>query len=1129
MKYFFLIILSFILLLACNSESKKKEIAANNSIKTELEISDLNRKLISKINSENTEENFLQLVSNKNTGINFSNTIKETNFKNHKSYPQIYNGGGVAVGDLNNDGLPDIYFAGNQPKDKIYFNTGNFTFKDVTEESGIAKENYGWSFGVNMVDINADGFLDIYVCKAGPYNELKYLKNRLFINNGDGTFNEEAEKYGLNSTAYSVQSAFFDYDLDGDLDLYLANHPPTEKRNGKAKNLNKLADEIKKGILMTDNFYENIDGKFIEKTKAVNLSNFGYKNSIGVGDFNKDGFPDLYICSDYAQPDLLYMNNGNKTFTNKTEPNLKHITYFSMGNEVTDVNNDGKLDIYVTDMTPSDHIKSKVFMASMDSEKFNALVKVGFHHQYMLNTLQMNNGDATFSDIGQFAGIDKTDWSWAPLFFDIDLDGNKDLFITNGIKENLNDNDIKEKVYAIEKKINRQLSLDEYLEVVTSVITPNQIFKNEGTEHFKNVSENWIDNTDFNSNGAAYADLDGDGDLDLVLNNMDAPAAIFKNKSEEKSIGNSIVINLQGPDNNPFGIGTKISLPFKDKTIYHEHYPARGYLSSVGYKIVLGLGAAQKIPKMIVEWPDGKVSILKNLEVNKQYGISYNKTQKSIIEPLIASKILTEKKSPNEFGISYIHEEDKINDFKKQVLLPYSQSQNGPFIDKADLNNDGLTDFFVGGAAGQSGELYFQTKDGSFKKDENTIWNTDKGFEDLGVLFFDYDTDGDYDLYIASGSAAFDENNAKYQDRLYKNDGKGNFSNSNSLPKNNTSNQKVIANDFDNDGDLDLFVGGRVIPDKYPYAPKSQLLINDKGIFTDQTKELAPQLLEAGLITDAVFSDYDNDGDSDLIITAEWSPIKFYENKDGKFELASINSLNDTEGIWFSVEALDIDQDGDDDYLFGNLGLNSKFKATIEKPLHVFCDDFDDNGTYDIVFSKDYHGDLVPMRGRECSSEQMPFIAEKFENFISFAEASLEDIMGEDNLADALHYEVKNLSSICLINNGDGTFKKIQLPKEAQFSPIMNFTIADIDQDQSPEIIAIGNLYPTEVETTRYDASIGTILKYYDGKFEVLNNSKTGIIIHGDSKDSEIIEVNNNKVLVVTNNNGPLTLFQINN
>tara|TARA_R110000787_G_scaffold59922_13_gene135919 strand:- start:14528 stop:17929 length:3402 start_codon:yes stop_codon:yes gene_type:complete len=1126
MKFFISITLLSVLLTSCSSEIKKNKTAINSNIKTELEVTNLGRQLSLNTNSDNLSETFLHLVSNEKSGINFINKVKETNSRNYKSYLSYYNGGGVSIGDINNDGLPDIYFAGNDSKDKIYLNTGNFTFKDITESSGISKENYGWSFGVNMVDINADGFLDIYVCKAGPNTENKYLRNRLFINNGDGTFNEEAEKYGISSSDYSVQSAFFDYDLDGDLDLYLANHPKNinDKQN---KRLDIMASEIKKGILLTDKFYENVDGNYVEKTKKAKLFNFGYKNSVGIGDFNNDKYPDIYVCTDFGEPDLFFINNGDKTFTNNIEQNFNHITYNSMGNEINDVNNDGYLDIYMTDMTPSDHIKSKVNMASMDSKKFNAFVNVGFHHQYMLNTYQLNNGDANFSEIGQLAGVDKTDWSWAPLFIDLDLDGNKDLFITNGIKENLNDNDIRVKLTKEEQKLNKKLTLKEYLNVMPSVITPNQVFKNKGNLKFTNTSTKWVDNSDFNSNGAAYGDLDGDGDLDLVLNNMEAPAAIYENKSEENSIGNSIVINLKGPNNNPFALGTKISLPFDNQTIYHEHYPARGYLSSMDYKIVLGLGDIQLIPEMKIEWPDGTVSILTDLEVNKQYGISYNKTQKVKNEPLIASKTHTEKKASNDFGISFAHKEDKINDFKKQVLLPYSLSQNGPFIDKADVNNDGLTDFFVGGAAGQPGELYFQTNDGSFKKDENPIWNTDKSFEDLGVLFFDYDADSDLDLYVTSGSAAFDENDPKYQDRLYNNDGKGNFSNSNSLPQNNTSNQTVIANDFDNDGDLDLFVGGRLIPDKYPYSPQSQLLINDNGTFTDQTKELASQLLEAGLVTDAVFSDYDKDGDNDLIITAEWSPIKFYENKDGHFELANINSLNDTEGIWFSVEAVDIDQDGDDDYLFGNLGLNSKFKASIEKPFHLFCDDFDDNGTYDIVFSKDYHGDLVPMRGRQCSSEQMPFIAEKFESFISFAEASLEEIMGKENLANALHYQVKELSSICLINNGNGEFKKIHLPLEAQFSPIMNFTITDIDQDESPEIIAIGNLYPTEVETTRYDASIGTVLKYNNGNFEVLNSSKTGVRIHGDSKDSKIIDVNNNKVLVVTNNDGPLTLFQI--
>ena len=1127
MKYFHLSIIILLVIVSCNSKQNKGSISKNTD-KTELKITDLNRKLVTKNVLDNQSETYLHKVSTEKSGINFINKVTETNSRNYKSYLSFYNGGGVSIGDINNDGLPDIYFSGNDSKDKLYLNTGNFTFKDITESSGIGKENYGWSFGVNMVDVNADGFLDIYVCKAGPNTENKYLRNRLFINNGDGTFNEEAVKYGISSTDYSVQSAFFDYDLDGDLDLYLANHPKNIV-NKKNKRLDVLVSEIKKGILLTDKFYENVDGKYVEKTKTAKLFNFGYKNSVGIGDFNNDKYPDIYVCTDFGEPDIFFINNGDKTFTNKTDQNINHITLNSMGNEIIDINNDGYLDIYMTDMTPSDHIKSKVNMASMNSKKFNAFVNNGFHYQYMLNTYQLNNGDATFREIGQLAGIDKTDWSWAPLFIDLDLDGNKDLFITNGIKENINDNDISDKLRKEEQKLNKKLSLEEYLNVMPSEITSNQIFKNNGNLKFTNTSTKWIDNSEFNSNGAAYGDLDGDGDLDLVLNNMDDLAAVYENKSEENSIGNSIVINLKGPDNNPFALGTKISLLFDHQTIYHEHYPARGYLSSMDYKIVLGLGNVQKIPEMKIEWPNGEISILSNLDVNKIYGISYNTTQKVKNEKNITSKKYSKQIPSKDLGISYTHTEDKINDFKKQILLPYSQSQNGPFIAKSDVNNDGLTDFFVGGATGQPGQLYFQSKDGKFVKDENSVWENDKKFEDLGVLFFDYDQDGDNDLYITSGSAAFNENDPKYQDRLYNNDGNGKFSKTNSLPKDNTSNQVVIANDIDNDGDLDLFIGARIVPDKYPYSPKSQLLINENGIFINKTEELAPELLEAGLVTDAVFSDYDQDGDNDLIITAEWSPLKIYKNNKGMFSLASIDALKDSEGIWFSVTATDIDNDGDDDYLFGNLGLNSKFKANTDKPFHVFCDDFDENGTYDIVFSKDYHGDLVPMRGRQCSSEQMPFIADKFESFLSFAEANIEDIIGKEKLANALHYQVKSLSSICLINNGNGDFKKIQLPLEAQFSPIMDFTMMDIDNDQISEIIAIGNLYPTEVETTRYDASIGTVLKYNNGNFEVIPNSKTGIKIHGDSKDAELINLaNKNQLLLVSNNDGALTIFQIN-
>jgi len=535
-------------------------------------ITSLDRPAITNMDSNNLDDTFLHLIPSQTTGITFKNSVKEDEYRNHKSYTQIYNGGGVAVGDLNNDGLPDIYFAGNNADDKIYFNKENLTFEDVTAASGIKKYTGGWSYGVNMVDINQDGLLDIYVCKAGPYSVKAYIKNKLFVNQGDGTFTEESAKYKLDIDTYSVQAAFLDYDLDGDLDMYLANQPVPGSDKKKPTSFGKYVKDIKTGKLRTDTFYENVDGVFEEKTDAANVVNYGYKNAVAVGDVNKDGYPDLYVSTDFGEPDLFYINNGNKTFSNKIDDKFRHISYYSMGSEFSDINNDGNLDLYVTDMTPNDHVKSKVFMPSMNVDKFNAFVSAGFHHQYMLNMLQINDGNASFSEVGQLAGIAKTDWSWAPLFFDIDLDGNKDLFVTNGIKENLNDNDIKEKVYGKQDELKRRLSLDEYLDVVPTVITPNQVFKNKGELTFKDTSAHWMDNTEFNSNGAAYADLDNDGDLDLVLNNMEATAAVYENRVVANKTGNSISISLKGPSNNPFAIGTKISLKLKDQEINYSDF-----------------------------------------------------------------------------------------------------------------------------------------------------------------------------------------------------------------------------------------------------------------------------------------------------------------------------------------------------------------------------------------------------------------------------------------------------------------------------------------------------------------------------------------------------------------------------
>ena len=1111
MKYYGLLVLAFA--------------AVFQSCEQSQQIASLDRAVVNSLDSENTETTFLQLKTPAETGISFKNSIVETEYKNHRSYTQIYNGGGVAVGDLNGDDLPDLYFAGNGVDDKIYFNQGGLKFKDVTASSGIGNYVNGWSYGVNMIDINSDGLLDIYVCKAGPYANAQYLANRLFVNQGDGTFTEEAAKYGLDIKTYSVQAAFLDYDRDGDLDMYLANHPIPGSDEKNPPSFAHYVNSIRTGVLRTDNFYENENGKYVEKTDAAGLVNYGYKNAIGVGDLNKDGYPDMYVSTDFGEPDLYYVNNGDKTFTNKVLESMKHITYYSMGSDVVDINNDGQLDIYVTDMTPDDHVRSKTFMPSMDTDKFNAFVMFGFHHQYMLNSLQINHGDNTFSEVGQFAGVAKTDWSWAPLFFDIDMDGYKDLFVTNGIKENLNDNDIKEKTYGKQDELQRPLSLQEYLELVPSDITPNQVFKNQGKLKFADVSTKWVDNPNFNSNGAAYADLDRDGDLDMILNNMDAEAAIYENTSPEGKSGNSLMLDFEGPRGNAFGLGAKVTVKAGGKTLYYEHYPSRGYLSSVDYTAVVGLGAVEVIDEIEVVWPDTKVQTLTNIPANSRINVNYKNTS-GLLEVANDRTYLLAKQNPAAYGLEYLHKEDRFNDYQKQVLLPYSQSQNGPFSAQADVNGDGLVDVFVGGAAGSPAALYMQQADGKFNLSQTSGWLVDAAQEDTGAVFLDYDGDGDMDLYVASGGAAFEKGSALYQDRLYQNDGKGVFTKTSGvLPAETVSNQVVLAEDVDGDGDTDLFVGGRVIPDEYPYSPESRLLINQNGRFQNITQ---PDLKNVGLVTGAVFSDYDGDGDKDLIVVGEWSPVQFFANNNGTFRQQKFADMEDSNGLWFAVQEADLDGDGDMDYLLGNLGLNSKMTAKEDKPFHVFCDDFDNNGTYDIVFSKDYKGKLVPMRGRECSSEQMPFILDKFTNFESFANASLGEIIGDDKLESALHYSVKDFHHMALINEGGGKFTKQYLPRGSQIAPIMDFEIADINGDGSMEIIAVGNLYPTEVETTRYDASRGFIMNYVNGEFKMLPESLTGFAGGGDAKDVDLFTAaNGERKLIVTNNNGPIELYGI--
>ena len=1092
-----------------------------------LSCSDKNNKIPSSTNEENKKEYLLSLTNPENTNLYFTNKVLETKDQNYMTYESMYNGSGVAIGDINNDGLPDIYLGGNSVFDKLYLNKGGLRFEDISKSAGISGIHGGWTTGINMVDINSDGLLDIYVCRGGPFKNESDRKNKLFINNGDLTFKESASEYGLDITNYSIHTAFFDYDLDGDLDMYLMNQPPPSFQFENI-NFKKLRDDIESGKLQTDNFYENINQKYVEKSAQAGLVNFGYRLGIAVGDINQDGYPDLYITSDYDGADLMYINNGNKTFTNTIPEQIGHISLSSMGIELSDINNDGLLDIFVVEMAMDDHIRSKVELFPMDVDRFHGLVKYGFHNQYMYNTLQLNNGDGTFSEIAHLAGIAKSDWSWAPLFFDIDNDGFKDLYISNGVKHQFVFGDFGSVLEKKSNDLNRKLDFDEITDLSLSSVTPNVAYKYLGKLKYKKVADLWMDEYEFNSNGIAYGDLDNDGDLDLVTNNMDANVSLYENKSSNGLGGNFVKFTLTGPEKNQFALGAKIKIKKGDEILYQELHNAKGYLSSVEHCLIFGLGDMDTIPITEIIWPDGKSTFIENLAANASYSFGYDdviKIKKSASPPVNQ----TFKRMPSEeIGITYQHKENKFNDYTKQFLLPYSQSHNGPFISKADVNNDGLEDFFVGGAANQSGELYIQNALSKFNK-QSGPWNKDDAFEDLDVLFFDYDLDGDQDLYVVSGGSEFPEGSEMFQDRLYSNDGKGNFSKTtNALPPIFTSGQTITVSDIDSDGDLDIFIGGRIIPDKYPYSPNSHLLLNENGSFVDITSINAPDLEQIGMVTDAIFIDYDQDGDDDLIVVGEWTPIQFLENENGTFKKITIPGLENSVGLWFSIAANDIDMDGDLDLFAGNLGSNSKYQVGDGKSFHIYCDDFDNSGTFDIVLSNSYKNELVPIRGRECSSQQMPFITDKFQSFQSFAEANLTEIYGQEKLDNALHYEVDLLESVFIENLGNGKFEIKKLPVEAQLSPILDFEFYDIDKDGTNEILCVGNMYNTEIRTSRLDASYGCVMKYEEDKFSIIPSKLSGFSSKGDARDICIINTGKNRQMVlVANNNEPLNIFEI--
>jgi hypothetical protein len=1058
-----------------------------------------------------------ELLPAEKTGVDFSNTIKESTYFNHYYYSQIYVGSGVAIGDINNDGLADVFFGGNQVSDKLYLNKGGFKFEDITQKSKLAI-NSGWTWGVTMADVNADGYLDIYVSRNGNSENPSDRRNQLYINNQDLTFTESAIKYGLADVGFSTQAVFFDMDNDGDLDMYQVN----QLADKKLLLINKIPKEQFK--YFKDRLYRNDNGKYTDVSKAVGISrDVAYGLSVNATDFNNDGWMDLYVANDYAEPDFMYYNNGDGTFTNVINEKLKHITQLSMGSDSGDLNNDGLIDLVTTDMTPEDHYRSKTNMASMSTERFNHLFEAGAHRQYMTNTMQINTGMGSFSDIANMAGTAFTDWSWASLVVDLDNDGWKDIIVTNGIKKDVDNND-----YSIKlRKLDSDTTADDLFELsqaAPSQPIANYVYKNKKELQFEKITKDWGFDTPSFSNGMAYGDLDNDGDLDVITNNIDAPAFVYENKAT----GNFLKINLEGSEKNKFGIGAKAIIHHNGKKQIGVNTVTRGFLSSVEHGLFFGLGKDTEVEKIEVHWPNGKTNVFKDVSAN-QVIIADIADAKQIKQKKNNVASLFTKVENTSIGLNFVHKENEFDDWQEQILLPHRLSQNGPFSTTADVNNDGLEDLFVGGAKDQPGILYLQNQEGKFSKSTSQPWSSDRVSEDLGCLFFDADGDDDLDLYVASGGNEFKLGDNALLDRLYLNDGKGNFrKDSRALPSIKVSSQSVISSDIDKDGDLDLFVGTRLIPGKYTFPADSYLLLNENGTFKKATPERAPALQKIGMVTDAVFSDINKDGQDDLMIVGEWMDIKILINYDGSFiDKSSEFGLENTRGIWWSITAADLDGDGDDDYVLGNLGKNNKFKASKEHPFKVYANDFDDNGTNDVVLAKFYKDDYVPLRGRECTSQQMPYIGEKFKDFHSFASSKLFEILPENKLDKAVVYEIESFESIVLFNNNT-SFKKQTLPNAAQVSPIKSSIIKDVNGDAFMDIVVVGNHYGVEVETTRYDAGYGAVLLGgSDGTFEFINPTKSGFYVPYDSRHISKITVNNAEMIIVTSNNEKLEAFNV--